>query len=91
MAASFMHKYLRGEPLVKKYGVMKQDLFVESPKLSEEEAERLVEMKRAQMPALEPSARKKHSKEVLLGLKAEDAVNEAKRCLRCDLAAKSEA
>jgi NADH-quinone oxidoreductase subunit F len=90
IAAGFIHKYLRGRPLVREYKVIEQDLFVEPPKLSEEEAERLVEMKRAQMPALEMSERRSHFKEVLLGLAAENAVNEARRCLRCDQAAKQE-
>jgi hypothetical protein len=50
--------------------------------LSEEEVDKA---KRPKMKHLAVSRRKKNFKEVEIGLTEERAVQEAKRCLRCDL------
>jgi hypothetical protein len=52
--------------------------------LPEEEMEKLLEAKRQQMPSLAVEERLKGFTEVELGYSAEQAIAEAKRCLRCD-------
>ncbi len=81
-AAEFIHKYLRGEDLTPTYEVTKPTAEIEPLKLTEEEIEVLVS--RPQMPCLRPEERIKSTGEVELGLDEAAAVNEAKRCLRCD-------
>jgi len=81
-AARSIHKYLRGEDLTPIYEATQPTVHIEPLQLSEEEAETLV--CRPQMPCLSPDERIKSTAEVELGLEEVAAVNEAKRCLRCD-------
>ena len=43
-----------------------------------------MQMTKTPMPEQDPNVRNKNFKEVTLGYTAEMAINEAKRCLRCD-------
>jgi len=90
IAAQSIHKYLRGEPIVREYKVTRPAVYVDPLKLSEKEIEELLELKRSKMPALSVSERVDNFKEVHLGLKEEDAIMEARRCLRCDLESRAE-
>jgi len=56
--------------------------YVEPCNLSEEA---LAEIRRAEPPLLPTEVRRRSFSEVELCLSADDAVREAKRCLRCDL------
>ncbi|MGB3480094.1 MAG: FAD-dependent oxidoreductase [bacterium] len=88
IAAQSIHKYLRGKPVEKEYKVTKPAVYVEPLKLSDAEMEELLESKSPKMPSLSVSERARNFKEVHLGLNEEEAIIEAKRCLRCDLESK---
>ncbi len=90
IAAQSIHKYLRSEPVVREYEVIRPAVYVEPLKLSDEEMEELLESRRPKMPSLSVSERVKSFKEVHLGLGEEQAIIEAKRCLRCELESKPE-
>lgn len=81
IAATSIHKYLRGESLERKYDVIRTSVSIEPLKLSEEEME---ELRRPKMPCLEMEKRISGFDEVELGYSSDMAMNEAKRCLRCD-------
>ena len=85
IAAESIEKYLQGEKLARDYKLSRPSLYVEPVELTEEEMQKA---KRAKMPKLSLNARKKNFKEVELGLTKEKAVEEARRCLRCDLETK---
>jgi NADH-quinone oxidoreductase subunit F len=82
IAAESIEKYLAGEKIVREYKLSRPSLYVEPMELTEEEIQKA---KRVKMPRLPLNARKKNFKEVELGLTEEKAVNEARRCLRCEL------
>jgi len=90
IAAQSIHKYLRGEPIVREYTVTRPAVYVDPLKLSEKEMEELLEQKRSRMPVIPKSERMGNFKEVHLVLKEEDAIIEARRCLRCDLESRTE-
>jgi NADH-quinone oxidoreductase subunit F len=81
IAASLIHKYLRGEKLTREYAPTRPSVLVEPLAVSEEET---AEVTRPEMPRLLTQQRKKTFAEVELGLSEEAAVREARRCLRCD-------
>ncbi len=81
IAATFIHKYLRGEPLVREYHATRPSVIVAPVEVSEAEAAEAV---RPPMPTLPAEQRKRTFDEVELGLAEEAAVREARRCLRCD-------
>jgi NADH-quinone oxidoreductase subunit F len=85
IAAESIENYLQGEKLARDYKLSRPSLYVEPVELTEEEMQKA---KRAKMPKLSLNARKKNFKEVELGLTKEKAVEEARRCLRCDLETK---
>jgi NADH-quinone oxidoreductase subunit F len=82
IAAESICQYLRGESLTKKYEVTQPLMQVEPTELTEEEIEKLT---RPEMPSQLVPERTTNFNEVELGFTQEMAVNEAKRCLRCDL------
>lgn len=88
IAAQSIQKYLRGEPVTRKYDVIRPAAYVESLKLSDKEMEGLMELKRPKIPSLSASERVNNFKEVHIGLGEEQARQEAKRCLRCELESK---
>jgi len=81
-AAMMISRYLHGEEMKQPSAVTVPRTYVEPCGLSEEE---LSQARRAEPPTLPIEARKRSFSEVELGLSAEDATREAKRCLRCDL------
>jgi NADH-quinone oxidoreductase subunit F len=85
VAAESIDKFLRGEEIKREYAVTRPSVYIEPVELSEEE---LLEAKRPSMTNLTPEERKSNFKEVELGLKEEEAIKEARRCLRCDLETK---
>ncbi len=78
-----IHKYLRGEPLTRKYEPLKSVMRVSPVELTEEEITK--ERARSQMSSLSIKERSGNFKEVELGISEEAAIQEARRCLRCEL------
>jgi hypothetical protein len=81
IAATFIHKYLRCEPLTREYPPVRPSVLVEPVAVSEAEA---AEATRPLIPARPAVVRRLTFDEVELGLAEEAAVREARRCLRCD-------
>jgi NADH-quinone oxidoreductase subunit F len=81
IAASFIHKYLRREKLVREYAPTRPSVRVAPIAVPEEET---AQATRAEMLRLPAKQRKDSFAEVELGLAEEAAVLEARRCLRCD-------
>ncbi|GAB4332067.1 MAG: formate dehydrogenase subunit alpha [Calditrichia bacterium] len=81
-AAQAIHKYLTGKRLdiVKKPFVSRRDNFKQ---LSPEDFSAIPKTQRAKMPVRDPEERKKDFNEIELGFNAEQAFNEAIRCLEC--------
>jgi NADH-quinone oxidoreductase subunit F len=85
IAAVSIEKYLEGKKIAREYKLSRPSLYVDPVELTEEEIQKA---KRARMPMLPLNARKKNFKEVELGLTEENALKEARRCLRCELETK---
>jgi len=85
-AAESIRKYLRGEPIEREYKIMESTMKVPPVELTEEEI--LEERSRSKMPNIPPKKRAGNFKEVELGMTKEMAMQEARRCLRCDLEGK---
>ena len=85
--AEAIDKYIKGKKIEFKYEVTRPSIFVEPVELKIEE---VLESSKQETKKLAPEKRKKNFKEVDLGLDKKAAMNEAKRCLRCDLEVKKE-
>lgn len=81
IAAESIHQYLRKEEIKRDYQPLRASMMVEPIKLSEEEVEKLMPQK---MPKIKIKKRKNTFNEVEIGYTQEMAIQEAKRCLRCD-------
>ncbi len=80
IAATFIHKFLRGEPLVRTYQPARPSVRIE-PIAVGEEAGTTARPAPRRLPG---EARRGTFHEVELGLTEEAAIREARRCLRCD-------
>jgi len=81
-AARVIWRYLNGEALEEPATVDLPTVYIPG-KEEEEEAEEIEA--RVRVPTLPPSKRKRNVQEVDLCISEQDAIREAKRCLRCDL------
>ena len=81
-AASAIARYLRGLPLAEEPRVRLPEVFVPASDVAEDQRE---EAGRAEPPVLPVESRRKNFAEVEMALSAEQALAEARRCLRCDL------
>ena len=81
-AALMIGRYLAGEEMKQPVSIRRPQHYVEPCNLSEEA---LAEIRRAEPPLLPTEVRRRSFSEVELCLSADDAIREAKRCLRCDL------
>jgi NADH-quinone oxidoreductase subunit F len=81
-AAQMIHKYLRGEELKPDYAPTRPTAEVPIYQMTDEELETLVH--RPHAPCRSAPERVRNFEEVELCLTDEQAMNEAKRCLRCD-------
>ncbi|MBI4649317.1 MAG: FAD-dependent oxidoreductase [Bacteroidia bacterium] len=88
VAAESIDQYLCGKEIKRIYNKTKPSVYVEPVKLTNEEQEEIFTGKRIYCPVLSPEKRKYNLMEVELGFTEEQAVKEAKRCLRCDLQTK---
>jgi len=82
VVADLIDKYLQGKPVARDYQVTRPSMYVEPVELTEEE---VAEAARPAMSCRSVEERVCSFKEVELGLTEEEAVKEARRCLRCDL------
>jgi NADPH-dependent glutamate synthase beta subunit-like oxidoreductase len=87
IAAQMIHKYIQEQPIERKYKVTRSAMRIEAIELTEKEIE---ELQKPEMPLLPVEQRSGNFGEVELGFTEEMAINEAKRCLRCDLELKEE-
>ncbi|MFB0566334.1 MAG: FAD-dependent oxidoreductase [Candidatus Aminicenantaceae bacterium] len=85
-AAESIDRYLKGANLEREYEPLKPVMEVLPVELTEEEITE--ERGRPQMPSLSPKERAGNFKEVEAGISEEMAIQEARRCLRCDLEGK---
>ena len=85
IASESIEQFLKGEEVKRKYKLTRPSKYIEPLELSEEE---LQEIKSQIMPHLSPDERKFNFGEVELGFDEEQAIKEAKLCLRCDLETK---
>lgn len=82
-AAESIDRYLRGEALEEPARMKLPTVFIEPAAVDSSEVE---ELTRAVPPALAPSERIKNFREIERALPEDQARNECRRCLRCDLA-----
>ena len=87
-AASSIDQYLSGKEIKRVYTITRPSQYIEPVEFSEEEMDALSTAKRPEMPVLSPEKRKYNLREVNLGLTEQQAIREARRCLRCDLETK---
>jgi NADH-quinone oxidoreductase subunit F len=85
IAAESIDQLLRGEKITRTYELTRPSRYVEPLEFSDQELEQLLSAKRPAMTQLSPEERKSNFQEVGQGLTEEQAVKEAKRCLRCEL------
>jgi NADPH-dependent glutamate synthase beta subunit-like oxidoreductase len=85
IAAESIDQMLRGEQITRTYELTRPSKYVEPLELSDQELEELLAAKRPAMAQLSAAERKSSFQEVGQGLTEEQAVKEAKRCLRCEL------
>lgn len=88
IAAQSIDKFISGKKVKRDYKLTRPSMYVEPLMLNDSELEELMQAKRAEMPMLLPEKRKHNLSEVDLGFTEEQAVMEAKRCLRCELETK---
>ncbi|MHC4195965.1 MAG: NADH-ubiquinone oxidoreductase-F iron-sulfur binding region domain-containing protein, partial [Planctomycetota bacterium] len=82
VTASMIDKFVKGQLLIREYKVTRPAIKVEAVTLTEDE---LGTIKAPVIPVLPIEERQLNFKETELGFTEEMAVNEAKRCFRCDL------
>lgn len=82
IAAESIHRYLRGESLIREYKPTEIRFEVPAAEISPDEAE---ELERPEIPKISISERRGNFREIEMSLSEQDAINEAKRCFRCDL------
>ena len=82
LAAETIEKFIAGQPVRREYRLNRPSVYVQPWILSEEEADKARRPERKHIPV---AHRRKNFREVELGFSEEEAVQEARRCLRCDL------
>jgi len=82
IAAKSIAQYLNGEIISRTYSVTRPSKYIEPVEISEEE---LLTASRVKIRTLPVKERCKNFREVDLALTENGAVNEARRCLRCEL------
>ena len=81
-AAVMIERYLQNEPLVQPHAVRRPSVFVEPANV---EGQGTYEGARVELPRLDEDARRQSYLEVEKTLNVDEAMREARRCLRCDL------
>jgi NADH-quinone oxidoreductase subunit F len=81
-AAASIDRFLRGQPLEKSNGHRLPSVYIAPSAMAGDDAEEAERVEAATLPA---ASRQKNFTEVEMTLSADQAVREARRCLRCDL------
>lgn len=84
-AATSIDQYLTGKEVKREYKLTRPSRYIEPIGFTDEELDELLSAKRSEMPLLSSEKRRYNLMEVNQGLAEEQAIKEAKRCLRCDL------
>jgi len=87
-ASESIDQYLSGKEVKREYKLIRPSRYIEPFEFSNEELDELLSAKRSEMPLLSSEKRKYNLMEVHQGLTEEQAIKEAKRCLRCELETK---
>jgi len=82
LAAEMIDRYLQGQTVTREYELVRPSAYEPAVELTEDEIEQAA---RPAIPCLLADKRAKSFAEVELTLSEEEAVREARRCLRCDL------
>lgn len=83
LAAEMIDKYLKGESLAREYSLLRPSRYIAPVILEVEDADEVSRVEPTQLPVQQ----RVHSfNEVVSTLSHSQAINEARRCLRCDLA-----
>ncbi len=85
IASESIDQYLTGKEVKREYKLTRPSRYIEPFEFSDEELDELLSAKRSEMPLLSSEKRKYNLMEVHQGLTEEQAIKEAKRCLRCEL------
>jgi NADH-quinone oxidoreductase subunit F len=85
-AAEMIDKYIKGKELVREYKLTRPSRYI--PPYIESSEKETGEASRPRVPCLPAGERIKNFNEVNLNITEEEAVMEARRCLRCDLETK---
>jgi NADH-quinone oxidoreductase subunit F len=81
-AADMIEKYIKGQNLAREYTLTRPSLYVQPVELTEEEIE---SAKRPEIPCIPIAQRSYNYGEVDLTFGEDTAIEESRRCLRCDL------
>lgn len=82
VAAESIDQYLQKKPVAREYKLTRPSIYIDAVEISEEE---MLTAKRAKVPVIPVKERQGSFKEVDCVLTKEEAVKEARRCLRCEL------
>ncbi len=82
IAAGTIEQYIQGQSVAREFKLSRPSIYVEPVEIGEAE---LRKAKREKMPHLAVSKRRRNFKEVELGFSEDQAIREARRCLRCEL------
>ena len=85
IASESIDQYLTGKEVKREYKLTRPSKYIEPIGFSDKELDELMSAKRSEMPLLSSEKRKYNLMEVNQGLTEEQAIKEAKRCLRCEL------
>jgi len=88
IASESIDQFLSGKDVKRTYKITRPSIYIEPLVLSDEELEEILSSKRQKKLYLSPQDRKYNFNEIAQSLTEEQAVKEAKRCLRCDLQTK---
>jgi len=88
IASESIDQFLSGKDVKRTYKITRPSIYIEPLVLSDEELEVILSSKRQKKLYLSPQDRKYNFNEIAQSLTEEQAVKEAKRCLRCDLQTK---
>ena len=84
-AAESINQFLTGKEVKREYKITRPSKYLAPIELTDDEQDELLTTGRSKMSMLSPEKRKYNLIEVCQGLSEEQAIKEAKRCLRCDL------
>ncbi len=84
-AAQSIHRYLQGFKDEKEWKPEVKPVYVKPLELSDDELEKIIDAQRPRLKLMDAEERKLSFEEVSSGLNKDLAMQEAKRCVRCDL------